>query len=122
MAAEQKRKHPRRFSCSSPLPGIDGLKLIMQEAEHQTEKWGLEHDVLEHGSERLVAAAEILLMPEGACPDPDASTIPWAVELRRKHHDNVVRRCMIAGALCAAAIDAVTYEAGREVRSGVLDG
>lgn len=92
---------------------IDGLRLIAEEVRHQRDSWDLEHDITQHGSARLMVAASIIL-DGGYTVKLEESIVPWAVELWRKHHMNPARRAMIAGALCAAAIDVATFEAGRK--------
>lgn len=89
-----------------------GLQLIIDEAQHQRQEWGFEHDVAEHGSERLMLAAGIVL--SGADGGKDESTVPWAIELWEEHLENPKRRAMIAGALCAASLDVMAFEIGVE--------
>lgn len=94
---------------------IDGLKLIAQEVQHQSEEWGFEHDVMTHGGGLLLEAASVVL--SGQDLDDDETTLPWANRLYRKHRDNPIRRAMIAGALCSSAIDVLTLEAGQRHRA-----
>lgn len=93
----------------------DGILLIRKEAEHQCAKWGFEHDLIEHGSAQLMAAASILLT--GFDGNPDDCAVPWAIKLHTKHANDFVRRCMIAGAMCASAINARTFELGSAARA-----
>ena len=95
----------------------DGLQLIAREAQHQNDEWGVDHDLLEHGSDRLLAAATVVL--DGFEGQADESSVPWAVALHEKHKDNPVRRAMIAGALCASAINVRTFEIGQAQRAGL---
>ena len=85
-----------------------GLKLIAKELGHQREEWGLPHDIDEHGSERLMAAAATVL--DGG--ERDNSTVPWAVDLWEKYQTDPKRQAMIAGALCASALDVLAFEIG----------
>ncbi len=95
-----------------------GLKLIAQEVQHQREAWEFEHDVTEHGSDGLLAAAAIVLSGPGRLGDmtteeiKDDSTVPWAIELWEKHRSNPKRLAMIAAALCVSAIDVMAFELG----------
>ena len=87
-----------------------GLQLIIDEAQHQRQEWGFEHDVSEHGSSRLMLAASVVL--DGTDVPKDESQLPWATELWEKHKDDPKRRAMIAGALCASALDVMAFEIG----------
>ena len=90
---------------------VIGLQLIINEAQHQRQEYGFEHDVETHGSERLMLAAGILLY--GTDIPRDDSSTPWAIDLWEKHRESPQRRAMIAGALCASALDVMAFEIGR---------
>ncbi len=100
------------------LPTIpDGIRLIHKEEQHQHARWGFYHDLLEHGSDKLMGAAAIVL--EGWDNENDPSTVPWAVALYKKYRHNPIKRAMIAGALCAAAINVRTFEMGQATRASL---
>ncbi len=92
----------------------DGLELVGREFRKQSRQWGFEHD-LDHGSERLLNAAVVVL--DGFDGSRDDCSVPWALDLFTKYRRDPTRRAMIAGALCASAINVAIFERGKAARS-----
>lgn len=86
--------------------------IVSKELKKQREKYGFEHDIVEHGSKSLAEIAGLLISPTP--PDREIYEDQWFVSLYEKHCDNPVKRYAIASAMLCSAIDCKMYEYGAE--------
>lgn len=92
---------------------IYATQLIQHELADQRKKWGLEHDLENHGSWGLVEAA--FMVASSSMPHIEGyEGDEWFFELWRKHQHNPAKRIAIAAAMLHSAIECSVYEKGRE--------
>lgn len=92
---------------------IHAIQLVQHELIDQRNKWGLEHDLENHGSQGLIEAAFIIaspFVPDTAGYEGDE----WFFQLWRVHENNHPKRLAIAAAMLQSAIECTVYEKGKE--------
>ena len=91
---------------------IHAARLVRQELVSQRKKWGLEHDLENHGPQGLIEAAFIIaspFVPDTAGYEGDE----WFFQLWRVHEKNHPKRIAIAAAMLHNAIECSVYENGK---------
>lgn len=107
-AAEEYRVHETPEAILAQIreahPGTGGTQAIFDERMRQKylKDYSDEHDD-EHGAEYMHRAAGCLLVGRQSGP-------VWAMQLSEKHQKDMRKQLVIAGALCAAAIDVIDRE------------
>lgn len=91
-------------------------QLLEAEIKAQREKWGLEHDIEQHGAAGLAEAACIIAGAERPRTDEyldgPYSEDQWFIRLWHKHKGDPSKRYAIAAAMLLSAIECAVYEKG----------